>query len=289
MSPLLQPESLPAGDLRPLVFTRRPEPQAAERWRDYGWTGPPDPAGMEADYASLVAALGGAGATVVSGVVPAPGNPDAIYVRDPVLMVDAGAVLLRPGKALRRQEPAGLAADLERLGVPVVGSLEDPATAEGGDMFFLNSELLLVGRSYRTNDAGISFLRQLLPGVEIQGFDLPHLRGNGEVLHLMSLLSLVTAELAVGYLPLLPVRLVQLLAAVGVSLLPVSDEEFETMGANVLGLPGRRAVALRGNPQIQKAMEASGVEVHLYSGSELSIKGAGGPTCLTLPLSRGLA
>ena len=58
------------------------------------------------------------------------------------------------------------------------------------------------------------------------------------------------------------------------------------MGCNVLAMAKRRVIMLEGNPITQKKLEAEGVEVRTYIGSEISLKGAGGPTCLTRPLLR---
>jgi N-dimethylarginine dimethylaminohydrolase len=126
-----------------------------------------------------------------------------------------------------------------------------------------------------------------MPGVDVVAFDLPHLRGAGEVLHLMSLLSPLDVDLAVAYPPLMPVRLMELLAKRSIELVEVPDEEFETMGPNVLALRPRVALALEGNDETRRRMEKAGVDVSVYSGDEISRKGDGGPTCLTRPLLRG--
>jgi N-dimethylarginine dimethylaminohydrolase len=107
------------------------------------------------------------------------------------------------------------------------------------------------------------------------------------VLHLMSLLSPLDVDLAVAYPPLMPVRLMELLAERSVELVEVPDEEFETMGPNVLALGPRIALALEGNDETRRRMEKAGVDVRVYSGDEISRKGDGGPTCLTRPLLRG--
>jgi len=201
-------------------------------------------------------------------------------------MAPAGAILLRPGKPGRRGEPAALERDLTDAGVPILGRLEDPATAEGGDLLWLDSQTLLAGRSYRTNDEGIEALRRLLPGVTVMAFDLPHLHGAGDVLHLMSLLSPLDADLVVAHLRLLPARLAAELDARGIAVVDVPDEEFDSMGPNVLALGPRVALAVDGNPETARRMRAAGVDVRTYEGSEISVKGDGGPTCLTLPLAR---
>jgi dimethylargininase len=192
-----------------------------------------------------------------------------------------GAILLQPGKAGRRGEPGALAPDLP---LAVLGRLDGDELAEGGDTVWLDEGTLLVGHTYRTNPAGIDALRRLLPGVDVLAFPLPHFHGRGEVLHLRSLLNPLTPELVVGYLPLMPVPLVELLEARGIRIVEVPDEEFETMGPNVLGLPGGGALALAGNRVTRQRLEAAGLTVVEYEGDEISRKGDGGPTCLTLPL-----
>jgi N-dimethylarginine dimethylaminohydrolase len=209
-----------------------------------------------------------------------------MYVYDPALVSDAGAVLLRPGKEGRRREPDVIAADLTAAGVPVVGRVEGPATVEGGDTLWLDRRTLLVGLGYRTNGASADALRRALPDVDVLTFDLPHHRGPGEVLHLMSFLSPLDRDLAVVYLPLMPTRMVQLLEERGIGLVHVPDDEFETMGPNVLALAPRVALALEGNRETQRRLERAGVEVLTYRGDEISRKGDGGPTCLTRPILR---
>jgi N-dimethylarginine dimethylaminohydrolase len=262
------------------VFLRRPG--GFERWREHGWRAEPDAANIAREHDALCALLADTGAEVVLAE-PVEGNPDAVYVFDPALVVDAGLVLLRPGKELRRDEPEALAAALPDL--PLAARLWGDERAEGGDTIWLDERTLLVGRSYRTNDAGIEALRRALPEVDVIAFDLPHLRGAGEVLHLLSLLSPLDDDLAVAYLPLLPVRLAELLAERGVRLVEVPGDEFETMGPNVLALAPRVALAVDGNPATRRRLERAGVEVLVYDGRELS-KGDGGPTCLTRPLLR---
>ena len=81
--------------------------------------------------------------------------------------------------------------------------------------------------------------------------------------------------------------LAQLLAERGIEIVPVPEEEFESMGTNVLALAPRVALALEGNPVTRERLVAAGVEVLVYEGRELSLKGDGGPTCLTMPILRG--
>ena len=268
------------------VFVRRPGTDVS-RWREYGWLAEPDAARLSAEHEALCDALAQAGAEVVVGEPSPSGNVDSIYVFDPALMSDAGAILLRPGKESRRDEVAAIRADFEANVMPIAAELTAPALAEGGDTLWLDDTTLVVGLGYRTNATGAAQIAVALPAVDVLTVDLPHHRGRGEVLHLLSLISPLDDDLALVYLPLLPVRLVQLLEERGVRMVEVPDGEFESMGCNVLALAPRVGLALDGNPETRRRLEAVGVEVRLYAGEELSRKGDGGPTCLTRPLARG--
>jgi dimethylargininase len=272
------------GELR-RVLVRAPLAEDLHGWQACAWRAEPDVAAIAREHEAFCELLEGAGAEVVLAESAAEGNPDAIYTYDPALVTDKGALLLHPGKECRRPEVAALAEDLARAGVPVVGELRDPEWAEGGDCCWLDERTLLVGCGYRTNEAGIARLRELLAEVDVIAYDLPHWHGRGEVMHLLSVISPLAPDLAVVYAPLLPTRLAQLLEERGVELVEVPEEEFPTMGSNVLALAPRVALAVEGNPRTRERMERAGVEVLTYRGEELS-KGDGGPTCLTRPLLR---
>jgi dimethylargininase len=268
------------------VLVRAPRAEDLHGWQACGWRGEPDAAGIAREHEALCAVLEDGGAEVLRAESAAEGNPDAIYTYDPVIVSDEGALLLNPGKEIRRAEPAALAEDLERAGVPVAGRLSRDEWAEGGDFCWLDARTLLAGRGYRTNSDGIRAVERLLNSVEVLVFDLPHWHGQDEVMHLLSLLSPVADDLVVAYPPLLPVRLAQLLEERGIEVVPVPDEEFESMGTNVLALAPRVALMTGGNPETRRRLEKAGVEVLVYEGKELS-KGDGGPTCLTRPILRG--
>lgn len=269
------------------VYLRGPDATASGHCAAYGWHAPFDPERAAAEHEALRAELGRIGAEVIVGTTSMPEDPDAIYAFDPLLVAEGGVIALRPGKPGRREEPAVAAAELAASGIPTVGTLTAPATVEGGDLLWLDPTTLLVGRGYRTNDEGIAQLATLLPAVSVHAFDLPHQDGPDRCLHLLSLVSLLDRDLAVAFLPLLPVRLVELLRDRGVRIVEVPAEEYPTMGPNVLALGPRLALALDGNDETRRRMEAASVEVRTYRGDEISRKGDGGPTCLTLPLERG--
>ena len=269
------------------MYVRPPVATDATAWQKYSWRAAPDPARAADEHDAFRATLQSAGAEVVIGKSPVPGDPDAIYAYDPTLPTDRGVIILRPGKPGRRLEPAAVEHDLHTLGLPTLGALVPPATAEGGDMFWLDDHTLLVGRSYRTNDAGIEQIRSLLgPAVDVAWFDLSHHQGPDACLHLMSFISPLDHDLAAVFLPMVPVRLLEMLRERDVALVEVPEEEFDSQGPNVLALGPRVALALEGNPRTRRRMESAGVDVRTFFGEEISRKGDGGPTCLTRPLDR---
>ena len=208
-------------------------------------------------------------------------SPDLVYVFDPALVGGRGAVLLRAGKPNRQGEETELEKWFVEHDVPVVGRIEPPATAEGGDTFWLEPGVFCIGRSLRTNRDGASQLAHLVGG-QVHVFDLPYHGGPGELLHLLSVISPVAERMAVVFLPLLPVGLHELLRDLG----SLPEQELPTLGCNILAVRPGVLVMAEGNPSTRRALEARGCEVHTFAATEIGINGGGGPTCLTRPILR---
>ena len=212
---------------------------------------------------------------------------DACYAYDPVFVTGAGAIELQMAKPIRRQEPGFLAAEVEMAGVPIVAALSGDARADGGDMCWVDETTLAVGRGYRTNEAAHAQLSEILgrEGVVVERADLPHHLGAAHVMHLLSVVSPVTADLAVVFEPLAPVPLLELLAERGYQTVPCDPDEFDAQGCNVLAVRPGVVVMADSAPRTRAIVQRAGVEVHVYPATELN-KGDGGPTCLTRPLLR---
>jgi dimethylargininase len=271
------------------VVVKRPDATFAvddpEAWH---YAARPDLESAQAEHDALVEILRQSGAEVLYHDRLQPERADAIYVFDPVLITNEGAIVLRMGKSLRRGEEAAMAAYLQANGTPVLATLGGKALAEGGDLLWIDERSLCVGIGFRTNVEGRAQLHQALEplGVDVWSVDLPYFTGPEACLHLLSVVSILDHDLAVIYPRLLPVPLWQELARRGFHLVEVPDEEFPTMGPNVLALAPRKCLMLEGNPITRKRLENAGCEVHTYRGNEISLKAEGGPTCLTRPLLR---
>ncbi len=260
----------------------------AEEWEGLDYLRPPDMDRAAKDHQQFVSLLESAGATVLSLPLDERTGLDSLYPHDPVLITNQGAVVFQTGKPARRGEGPAFAEALEGWGVPVLGTIGGDATAEGGDMVWLDSRTLVAGRGFRTNDAGIAAIGDLLKplNVTVVPVHLPYWNGRQEVLHLQSFLSLVADDLAVVFLRLLPVPLFEMLKERGVELVDVPDEEYDSLGCNVLTVSPRNVVMAAGNPATRSRLETAGCTVSEFDGGEICIPGAGGPTCLTRPLWR---
>lgn len=175
-----------------------------------------------------------------------------------------------------------------RLGVPVLEHIQAPGTIEGGDVLWLDRHTIAVGRTYRTNEDGIRQFQALLAPLDVEVIAVPlvHWDGPGSVLHLMSIISLLDDDLALVYERLLPIPFRELLMARGVQMLPLPEDEYESIGCNVLALGPRYCLMLSGNPKTTRLLRDAGCEVHEFDGTDMCIKGSGGPTCLTRPVWR---
>jgi arginine deiminase len=213
---------------------------------------------------------------------------DSIYTHDPVKITRRGAILMNMGKPQRAAEPQVLQTWLAQIGIPVLGKIEAPGRMEGGDVVWLDERTLAVGRGYRTNAEGIRQLKVLTADMVDRFIEvpLPHADGAEACLHLMSLISLIDRDLAVVCARYLPVFFRQILIAMGIELIEVPDDEYARLGTNVLALAPRRCLYPAGNPATLAKMTRAGAQVFTYPAEEISLKGTGGPTCLTCPVLR---
>jgi len=268
------------------ALVRRPGPAFGRAFDDpaLGFLHPVDLDAATREHEALVELLERLGVDVA--ILDEGATGDSVYAFDPLLVTDRGAIALRSGKPNRRGEEADLVAWSDTAGIPLAGAIEAPGTVDGGDTFWLRPDLFCIGRSLRTNDEGARQLAAIVGG-DVRTFDVPYWRGPGECLHLLSVISPVADDRAVVYPPLVPTGLWRLLDELGVHPIAVPDDEFETLGCNVLAVASGIVVVADGNPGTAAALAAAGCEVHPTPLAELGVNGSGGPTCLVRPIRRG--
>ncbi|MCA1782564.1 MAG: dimethylarginine dimethylaminohydrolase family protein [Dermatophilaceae bacterium] len=270
----------------PLARVAIRTPTTAGDFAAAGWRAAPDPGRIRAQHTAFAQTLRDLGVGVEL-LAESAGQVDSVYSYDAVFVTGRGAIVLDPAKPARAGEAEIMAADLADLGIPIVGRLRDGATADGGDLMWLDETTLAMGRGFRTNGAAHTQLEGLLgeEGAQTVSFDMPYGRGPDHCLHLMSSLSLLGPQVAVVFLPQLPIALHEWLLERGYRLVAVSEEEYDRQGCNVLATAPDEAVIFTGVPRVVTALEDAGVDVHEVEGDQF-VLGDGGPTCLTRPLLR---
>ena len=210
---------------------------------------------------------------------------DDLFCRDASIATNYGVILCNMGKVLRSAEPKLQRTTFEAYQEKILGQIIFPGIVEGGDVAWIDTSTLAVGQGYRTNKIGLSQLTKILApfSIELIQVELPHYKGPDDVFHLMSIFSPVDQQLAVVYSRLMPVSFRNILLEKGYTLIEVPDEEFESMGCNVLAIGPSECIIVSGNPITKYRLEQNGVVVHEYPGKHLSLPGGGGPTCLTRP------
>ena len=213
---------------------------------------------------------------------------DSIYTHDPIFMTPNGAVIGNMGKTQRKPETIMMKNYLNEIGVPILGEIINDATLEGGDVIWIDEKTVAAGLTYRTNIKGIDQLRKILStiSVEVISVDLPHWNGSVDVLHLMSLISPLKEDLFLIYEKLLPVGFLELLNQLDIKTISIADEDYDSLGCNVLPLSTTKCLITSGNDKTSKIIEEKGIEVIEFQASEICYKGSGGPTCLTRPIYR---
>jgi dimethylargininase len=198
---------------------------------------------------------------------------DAIFTYDASMMTKSGAILMSPGKELRKGEQNIHRNFYKHNNIPIIGEITGNATAEAGDTLWLDDNTLIVGKSFRTNQEGVNQIKELMKPVKVDvfQFDIPVYMGMEACLHLMSLISLVDHRKALVYTPLLPVSLFL---------------SSNTLNTNILTISPGKCIMIDGFPKTRESLENFGISVKVFNADELCIACEGGPTCLTRPLLR---
>ena len=261
---------------------------SVEAWRTEGYAAPRDASKAREEHAAFVETLRGEGVEVVV-LPPDPAEQmDGCYACDPALPTPVGVIRCRMGKPGRRGEEAILEEALQEMGVPILGGIEAPGTLEGGDCIWLKPDCLAIGVGFRSNAAGVEQVRQLLEphGIRVRAVELPWMTGPEECIHLGSLLNPIAPDLAIVHQRVLSSVFQRELEEMGFQLIAADEAEYDTQGNNLLALAPRRVLMAAGNPRTEALLRGHGVEVIVFAGDEVAIKGTGGPTCLVQDVHR---
>jgi dimethylargininase len=220
-----------------------------------------------AEHRAYEAALAAAGCRV-ERIEAGPDMPDSVFVEDTAIVFDELAILARPGAASRRQETGAVAKVLARY--RPIHVTQAPATIDGGDVLVVGRHVY-VGRSQRTNDAGVDQMRRALApfGYEVEAIAV------AGCLHLKSAVTAVGEGLLLTNPAWVPHEAFRLFDRIAV-------HPEEPWAANALRL-GDRVIYPAGWPRTGERLERRGVTVCRVEAGELA-KAEGAVTCCSLIL-----
>jgi dimethylargininase len=179
---------------RRTIIVRRPSPHLADGEVTHIGRRPVDIELAFEQWTSYVEAFRGCGWEIIE-LDPLDEHPDGVFVEDAVVMYGEYAMITRPGAASRRGETAGLGKLLAGLGYQV-RHIAGPGTLDGGDVLKIG-DTIYVGRSGRTNDAGIEQIRLLFEPFDATVIEVP----TTKVLHLKSAVAALPDGTVIGYEP----------------------------------------------------------------------------------------
>ncbi|WP_374428349.1 dimethylarginine dimethylaminohydrolase family protein [Tabrizicola sp.] len=249
------------------AITRRPSASITRGLRAVD-TGTPDLALMQAHHDAYIATLRSTGATVIE-LPPLEAYPDSVFVEDTALCLPQGAVVMRPGAPSRLGEAAEMTPHLKALYTTVVQVTGADSFIEGGDILVTDREIL-VGRSARTNAAGIAELTRL---VAPWGHTVREVHTPPGVLHFKTDCSLLDAETILS-----TTRLSASGCFAGYTVIDVP--EGEEAAANTIRF-NDLVLMPAGFPRTRDAIAKAGFTVREIGNSECA-KLDGGMSCLSL-------
>lgn len=266
-----------------VVLVRRPDASFAvedpERW---GYPAQPNLSIAQQEHDRFVGILMDAGVKVLYHEEVLVDRADAIFLRDPAMIISDGAVIFQMAKKLRRGEEDGIRRCLEKLDIPILHQFSGDVFIDGGDLVWIDKHTLAVGQGPRTGKAGLDQLEKVLSRHGIRLLPVPFTNA----LHLASVFCIVHQNIAVVMPHYLPESFSEFLEERGFHLITLPKEEDDSLGISILTLSPGKCLMLAGNPVTMRRLKSAGCEVMTYQGDEISLKGGGGPLCLTQPLLR---
>ena len=190
---------------------------------------------------------------------------DSIFTHDPSLVINEGAIILNMGKKLRKKETEEHEKLYKSIDIPIIGKIIDEGTVEGGDCLWIKNNTLLVGESFRTNRSGINQLKKILNyyDVKVIPIALPKQNNANSCFHLMSLVSMLDHDLAIGCLSLFSFDLIKIFNDNNIKLISIPEDEYfksKTLAVNILTLSPRELVLIKGYPKTAELLLKEGSE-----------------------------
>lgn len=212
-------------------------------------------------------------------------KPNAMFIRDLMLMTPEGAIITRPASTIRAGEERFVAEALAVAGVPILMSVHGNGTFEGADVSWVDQDLCFLAEGLRTNAEGADQVERILREIgvkEVVRVGLPW-----GAMHLDGLLNFLDKDLAVIWPRRTPYKVVDVLRKRGCRIIEITDEHEAQhfLPMNFVALRPGEILMPAGGDSTQALYEQAGVVCHTVDISEL-IKAGGGIHCMTGLLKR---
>ena len=200
------------GKLR-AVLLRRPGKEIDRvdggNYTQFRWKAPMDQARARDQQDRLAQVYRGHGAKVFYVENQREDRPNAMYMRDLVLMTPEGAIVGRPGIAARRGEERYAAEQLARLGVPIVATVHGDGFFDCACAMWVDRTTVIIGTGARANREGAAQVEAALRGMGVTTI-LPFLIPYGHA-HLDGLINFADRRTALVFPWQVPYDLVKVL------------------------------------------------------------------------------
>jgi N-dimethylarginine dimethylaminohydrolase len=212
-------------------------------------------------------------------------KPNAMFVRDLMLMTPEGAIVTRPASTVRAGEERLVAEALVQLGVPILMSVHGSGTFEGADVIWVDKDLCFLAEGLRTNEEGAAQVERMLREIGVSTVvrvGLPH-----GAMHLDGLLALIDRDLAAIWPRRTPYKVVDTLRRRGFRFIEVENEREaqDSLPMNFVALAPGEILLPAGGRAMKEKYEVAGVRCHIVDIGEC-IKAGGGIHCMTGFLKR---
>lgn len=207
-------------------------------------------------------------------------KPNAMFMRDLMLMTPEGAVISRPASTVRAGEERFVAEALASLGVPILMTVHGTGTFEGADVAWVDDSFCFLAEGLRTNTEGANQVERMLREIGVTTIIRVQLPWGA--MHLDGLLSIIDNDLAVVWPRRTPFPVVSALMERGFRIIEVEDEHeaHHRLPMNLVTLEPGKVLMPTGAPNMRAKYERAGIDCHEVDVSEL-IKAGGGIHCMT--------
>ena len=237
---------------------------------------------MQKQHDALTAALVERGVEVINVEGVDNHRLKSCYTRDPLIMVNGGAIICRMGTRVRRGEELAVTRTLAKLGVPILRTLSGSALMEGGSFAWINPKTAVVGCGIRVNREGAAQVGEVLArqGVELITVDL-----TGYDIHIDGSFLMIDRDLALIDPTGLPYSFIERLNELGVRAIEITPEDNKWIVNSLAVAPGELLMPSGASKRTLEILARHGVTWTTLPYENMQLNG-GGIHCSTTPLTR---